>query len=90
MEKDEEPSPGELGRAVRGNRRGASSGRAETMAVGLIRGRRRAASAVPRRSMSDAAAALAGSASADAESSAARNLQQQLMESGHERPEDDR
>ncbi|EJK45543.1 hypothetical protein THAOC_35839, partial [Thalassiosira oceanica] len=40
------------------------------------------------RSMSDAAAALAGSA--DAESSAARNLQQLLMESGHERPESDR
>ncbi|EJK66568.1 hypothetical protein THAOC_12508, partial [Thalassiosira oceanica] len=40
------------------------------------------------RSMSDAAAALAGSA--DAESSAARDLQQQLMESGHQRPEDDR
>ncbi|EJK70680.1 hypothetical protein THAOC_07942 [Thalassiosira oceanica] len=39
--------------------------------------------------MSDAAAALAGSA-ADAESSAERNLRQRLMESGHERPEDDR
>ncbi|EJK51832.1 hypothetical protein THAOC_28963, partial [Thalassiosira oceanica] len=35
--------------------------------------------------MSDAAAALAGSAAA--ESTAARNLQQQLMENGHERPE---
>ncbi|EJK75160.1 hypothetical protein THAOC_03129, partial [Thalassiosira oceanica] len=39
-------------------------------------------------SMSDAAAAPAGSA--DAESSAERNLRQQLMASGHERPEDDR
>ncbi|EJK76874.1 hypothetical protein THAOC_01339 [Thalassiosira oceanica] len=38
--------------------------------------------------MSDAAAAVAGSA-VDAESSAARNLQEQLMESGHERPEGD-
>ncbi|EJK48075.1 hypothetical protein THAOC_33158 [Thalassiosira oceanica] len=37
--------------------------------------------------MSDAAAAPAGSA--DAESSAARYLRQQLMESGHERPEGD-
>ncbi|EJK43846.1 hypothetical protein THAOC_37669 [Thalassiosira oceanica] len=35
--------------------------------------------------MSDAAAALAGSAAA--ESTAARNLRQQLMENGHERPE---
>ncbi|EJK65902.1 hypothetical protein THAOC_13199 [Thalassiosira oceanica] len=38
--------------------------------------------------MSDAAAAPAGSA--DEESSAARNLHQQLMESGHERPEGER
>ncbi|EJK59689.1 hypothetical protein THAOC_20053, partial [Thalassiosira oceanica] len=55
------------------------------------RGRRRLVLAHPlvvsQRSMSDAAAAQAGSA--DAESSAERNLQQRLMESGHERPDGD-
>ncbi|EJK44193.1 hypothetical protein THAOC_37290 [Thalassiosira oceanica] len=39
--------------------------------------------------MSDAAAALAGLTDAHAESTAARNFQQQLMASGHERPEGD-